>query len=446
VNRSSTDPSGATEGDLERATFRTVSRRLLPLMGGCYFLSYLDRTNLSVAALTMNDALGISPAAFGLGAGLFFLGYFVFEVPSNLLMHRYGARIWMSRIMVTWGAVAVAQALIQGPASLYTIRVLLGIAEAGFFPGMILYLTYWFPQRQRARVVGLFMAAVPLSTALGAPLGGVLLELDGAAGLAGWQWLFVVEGVPTVVLGFLLLRWLTDRPAEAGWLPDDQKRWLVGALADEAAATAARGELGAARSLRHPRVLLLSLVYFAIVFGLYGLGFWMPTIIKQSLAIDDNLHVTLLTAAPYAVGAVAIVGWGRLVDRSGRTVALTAGPMLVGGVALAATAFATAAPWVGYAGLFVCAVGVMTSFPGFWRLPTSFLAGAAAAAGIAAVNAIGNLAGFVGPYWIGWIGGVAGGASWGLVSIGVVMMTGAALVVALGTAPADRGPGSAHAG
>lgn len=418
--------------DLADRTFRTVARRLLPLMALCYFMSYLDRTNLSVAALTMNEDLGISATAFGLGAGLFFLGYFVFEVPSNLVMHKVGARVWMARIMVSWGLVASAQALIQGEASLYAVRVLLGIAEAGFFPGMILYLTYWFPRDQRARVVGMFMAAVPISTALGAPVGGLLLKLDGVGGLTGWQWLFLVEGLPTVVLGLLLLRWLTDRPEHAAWLPEDQRNWLMARLAREERETAGANPLSTRQALVHPRVLLLSLVYFAIVFGLYGLGFWMPTIIKSSLAVDDDFVVTLLTAAPYAVGAVAIVLWGRLVDRRGRPVVLTVVPMAVGGVALAGTAFATSQPWVGYAGLFVCAVAVMASFPGFWRLPTAFLAGAAAAAGIAVVNAIGNLAGFVGPYWIGWVTDVFGSAQWGLVSIGVVMVAGAALVLVVG--------------
>lgn len=429
---SQVSPHNLPATDIEQRTYRTVVRRLLPLMGVCYFLSYLDRTNLAVAGLTMKDSLGLTETVFGLGAGLFFIGYFIFEVPSNLIMHKVGARVWIARIMISWGIVAAAQAFVVGESSFYALRILLGIAEAGFFPGMILYLTYWFPAKQRARVVGLFMAAVPLSTALGAPVGGLLLKLDGVWGLEGWQWLFLVEGVPTILIGFAVLRWLTDRPEKAAWLPQDQKSWLSKTLRKEQAAVDSNSSFTIRQSLTHPRILMLSLIYFAVVFGLYGLGFWMPTIIKDSLGIKDNLNVTLLTAAPYAVGSVAIVLWGRLVDRRDRPVPLTAGPMLIGGLALALTAFATSSPWVGYAGLFVCAVGIMASFPGFWRLPTAFLTGAAAAAGIALVNAIGNLSGFVGPYWVGWSTDLFGGSKWGLVGIGVVMILGAVLTIVIG--------------
>jgi len=427
--------------DLATTTYATVAKRLLPLLGVCYFLSYLDRTNVAVAALTMNADLGISAAAFGLGAGLFFIGYFVFEVPSNLILYKVGARIWIARIMITWGIVAGAQALAVGETSFYVIRILLGIAEAGFFPGMILYLTFWFPADARARAVGWFMAAIPLSTAIGAPLGGLLLELDGAMGLTGWQWLFIIEAIPTVVVGVLLLKWLPDGPADVQWLSTEQKDWLQTRLAQEDSESEG-AHLTAWKSLGHPRVLALSLIYFAIVFGLYGIGFWLPTIVKESLGIADNLDVTLLTALPYLVGAVAIVVVGRLVDRAGSPGRITAAGMAVGGIALAGTAFASTLPWVGYAGLFVCAVGVMASFPGFWRLPTAFLTGAAAAAGIAVVNSIGNLAGFAGPYWVGFLTEATGAAKWGLVSIGLVMVLGALAVVGLTrdrtTAPTRR--------
>lgn len=411
-------------------TYTIVAKRILPILMVCYFLSYLDRTNVAVAALTMNADLGISASAFGLGAGLFFIGYFLFEVPSNMIMYRVGARIWMARIMITWGLVAGLQALAQGERSFYVLRFLLGVAEAGFFPGMILFLTYWFPAEYRARAIGWFMAAVPLSTAIGAPLGGLLLKLDGAWGLTGWQWLFIIEAIPTVIVGFMLLAWLPDRPRDAKWLNSDQKDWLTSKLEAEAAATP-QAHTSAWKTLYQPRVLGLSLIYFAIVFGLYGLGFWLPTIIKTSLSIEDNLHVTLLTAAPYVVGAIAIVVWGSLVDKSGAPSRLTAATMATGGLALATTAFATASPWLGYAGLFVCAVAIMASFPGFWRLPTAFLTGAAAAAGIAVINSIGNLAGFAGPYWVGWLTEELGEAQWGLVSIGVVMMLGAIAVTRL---------------
>ena len=416
---------GQSTGD---RAFRIVGRRLLPLLGVCYFFSYLDRTAVSVAALTMNQAIGISAAAFGLGAGLFFIGYFVFEVPSNLIMHRVGARVWMARIMVSWGLIAVLQAFVWDEASFYTVRLLLGIAEAGFFPGIILYFTYWFPASQRARVVAWFFLAVPLSTALGAPVGGLLLQIN-AFGLQGWQWMFIIEGVFTVILGVVLFFVLTDRPEHARWLPDKERNWLISVLKKERAEIESNHSMSALKSLTNPRVLLLSFVYFTVVFGLYGLGLWLPTIIKSSLQLTDNLVVTLLTAAPYAVGAVAIVIAGKVVDKRGRPAWFTGAFLAIGGIALAGTALLTSIPWIGYAGMFVCAIAIVSTFPGFWKLPTAFLTGGAAAAGIAAINALGNIAGFAGPSLVGWVTERFGEAKWGLVGIGIVMVLGAIVVV-----------------
>ncbi|MFC0430492.1 MFS transporter [Kutzneria buriramensis] len=414
------------ERALARATWR-----LVPLMAVCYFFAYLDRTNLAVAALTMNRQLGLSATAYGFGAGLLFVGYVLLDAPSNLVLHRVGARVWMARIMVVWGIVAAACAAIQGEVSFYVLRFLLGVAEAGFFPGMILYLSYWFPAARRATVTGLFMIAVPLSTAIGAPLGGLLLGLDGTFGLAGWRWLFLVEGLPSIVLGALLLWLLPDRPADARWLSADERAWITDTVAAEEAAVPA---MPVRRAVLHPRVIALGLVYFAIAFGLYGLGFWMPTILKTSLAIKDNLTVTLLTAVPYAIGAIAMVWWGRRCDRIGRPVPHTLVPMAAGGVLLAVTAFLTTAPWLGYLGLCACAIGVMAAFPCFWTLPSAFLSGAAVAAGIGVINSIGNLSGFLGPYWVGWMTDLFGSATWGLVTIGLVMVAGAGLVSRLRTA------------
>ncbi|MGI8720718.1 MAG: MFS transporter [Geodermatophilaceae bacterium] len=416
-------------------TLRKVARRLIPVMCICYFLAYIDRTNIGIAALTMNDDLGITATAFGLGAGLFFAGYVLFEVPSNLVMHRVGARIWMSRIMITWGIVATCTAFIQGESSFFVIRFLLGVAEAGFFPGMILYLTYWFPAEQRARMTGMFMAAVPLSTALGAPLGGLLLGLDGFGGLSGWQWIFIVEGVPSILLGVFLFKLLPDRPSTASFLTPDERVHLTKEIESEGSRVRQRHDFGIAKSILHPRVLALSLVYFSIAFGLYGLAFWMPQIIKASLAIDSNLLVSLLTAAPYALGAVAMIYWGRRCDRLRRPARFTALPLLIGGVALAASAFLTDAPWLGYLGLCACAIGVLAAFPAFWTLPTAFLTGVTAAAGIATVNSLGNVSGFVGPYWVGAMTDLFGSAQWGLVTIGVVMVLGSIVVSILGDTP-----------
>lgn len=419
------DGSGASA--LKKAT-----RRLVPLMAVCYFFAYLDRTNLGVAALTMNKELGLSATAYGFGAGLLFLGYILLDAPSNLVMHRVGASRWMARIMVVWGIVAAACSAVQGETSFFILRFLLGVAEAGFFPGMILYLTYWFPAARRGTVTGLFMVAIPLSTALGAPLGGLLLKLDGVAGLSGWRWLFIAEGLPSVLLGFLLLWFLPDRPAKAKWLTGDEREWIDSTLAAENAATAARNPLSVRQAITHPRVIGLGFVYFALAFGLYGLGFWMPTILKASLKIKDNFDVTLLTAAPYVIGAVAMVWWGRRCDRVGRSVLYTVAPMAVGGAALTVSAFLTSAPWLGYAGLCACAIGVMAAFPCFWTLLPAFLSGAAVAGGIGMVNSIGNLSGFLGPYWVGWMTSLFGSGKWGLVTIGLVMIAGAVLSGLLG--------------
>jgi len=417
-------------GDVGERTLARATWRLVPLMAVCYFFAYLDRTNLSVAALTMNKQLGLSATAYGLGAGLLFVGYVLLDAPSNLIMHRVGARVWMARIMVVWGIVAAAGAAIQGEVSFYVLRFLLGVAEAGFFPGMILYLSYWFPAARRATVVGLFMTAVPLSTAIGAPIGGLLLGLDGAWGLAGWRWLFLLEGLPSILLGLALLWLLPNRPADARWLNAEERSWITETLAAEAASVPT---MPVRRAVLHPRVIALGLVYFAITFGLYGLGFWMPTILKTSLALD-NLSVTLLTAVPYAIGAVAMVWWGRRCDRLGRPVLYTLAPMAAGGALLAVSAFLTSAPWLGYLGLCACAIGVMAAFPCFWTLPTAFLSGAAVAAGIGVVNSIGNVSGFLGPYWVGWMTDLFGSSQWGLVTIGLVMVAGAVLVSRLRTA------------
>jgi nitrate/nitrite transporter NarK len=272
-----------------------------------------------------------------------------------------------------------------------------------------------------------------LSTAIGAPLGGLLLRLDGVAGLHGWQWLFIAEGLPSVALGIMLLWLLPDRPANATWLTPAESASLTATLDAENAAVASRNPISVRKTLGHPRVLALALVYFTVAFGVYGLGFWMPQIIKTSLGISDNLTVTLLTAIPYAAGAIAMVSWGRWCDRRGHAAMFTVLPMAAGGVALASSALVTSSPWLGYLGLCVCAACVMAAFPAFWTLPTSFLTGAAVAAGIGIVNSIGNLAGFVGPYWVGWTTSAFGSPRWGLVTIGCVMVAGAVLVGVLRT-------------
>jgi sugar phosphate permease len=287
--------------------------------------------------------------------------------------------------------------------------------------------------------MGWFLCAIPFSTALGAPLGGLVLKLEGW-GLEGWQWLFILEAIPTMAMGVFIYFWLTDRPEKADWLPGPEKKWLIEKLRKESDTIESKHSMSVSKTLTNPRVLFLSLAYFAIIIGLYGLGFWLPTLIKSSLHVKDNFDVTLLTAAPYAVGAVAIVLAGILVDKIDRPALLTSAFMAAGGIALTATAFVTGSPWVGYAGMCVCAVAVMASLPGFWRLPTAFLTGAAAAAGIALIGAVGNTAGFFGPNLVGWVTDKLGEAKWGLVIIGIIMILGSLTVVGLGNSAASKKP------
>lgn len=428
------EPALSDPATLTKRATTNAAKRLLPILGVCYFFAYLDRTAVSIASLTMNQALGFSAEVFGLGAGLFFIGYLMFEVPSNLIVHRIGTRIWMGRIMISWGAVTVAQGFIWDETSFYVVRLLLGIAEAGFFPGMILYLTYWFPASQRARVMGWFLCAIPLSTALGAPLGGVLLNIN-AFGLDGWRWMFLVLGSITVILGVFLFVWLTDSPEKAAWLPAQEKSALLATLEEENLTIESAHSMSVFRSLTHPRVLALSVVYFTLLFGIFALGFWLPSIIKRSLGLSNNLYVTLLIAAPYALGAIAMVVIGKYVDKHNEPARVTALFMASGGVTLVATALSSTNPWLGYSGLFVCAVSVMAALPGFWRLPTSFLTGAAAAAGIAIINSTGAAAGFFGTYLIGWVNDNLGDSKWGLVCIGIVLMIGSGLVLKLRAPP-----------
>lgn len=408
------------------------AKRLLPILGICYFFAYLDRTAVSIASLTMNQTIGISAQVFGLGAGLFFIGYLLFEVPSNLIVHKIGARVWMGRIMVSWGAVTVAQGFVWDETSFYVVRFLLGVAEAGFFPGMILYLTYWFPVSERSRVMGWFLCAIPLSTAIGAPIGGFFLSLN-AFGMDGWQWMFLVLGSITIVLGIFLFVWLTDHPENADWLPAQERSALLRTLEEENRTIESAHSMSVFTSLIHPRVLALSLVYFTLLFGIFALGFWLPTIIKRSLGLSSNFDVTLLIAVPYALGAVTMVIVGKFVDKHNEPARVTALFMGSGGGTVIATTLLSINPWWGYAGLFVCVVSVMAALPGFWRLPTSFLTGAAAAAGIAIINSTGASAGFFGTYLIGWLTDNLGDSKWGLVCIGVALITGSCLVLRLRT-------------
>ena len=397
--------------ELERDTIARVTARLVPFLIVCYFVAYLDRVNVGFAALTMNRDLGISQYAYGLGAGIFFISYFFFEVPSNLMLERFGARRWIARIMITWGILSGLMATVQGEYSFYLVRFLLGIAEAGFFPGIIFYLTLWFPAQYRARIIGYFMAAIPLSSVLGAPLSGLLLGLEGAAGLHGWQWLFIIEAVPAVLLSIVVLFYLTDRPSDALWLPANSRAWLAERLTQEQRQRETAQHFTVAQALLNPHVIALGLVYFGAVACNYGIGFFLPQIVKGFGL--TNLQTGFVTAIPYIVGTLSIVYWGRHSDRTGERKWHAAFALFVAAASILAASF-LADPTLKMIAFTVSAFGVFGCLPVFWTLPTSFLSGAAAAGGIAIINSIGNLSGFAGPYAMGYIKDATGGYEGGL--------------------------------
>jgi ACS family tartrate transporter-like MFS transporter len=415
---------------LEAVTLRRVTRRLIPFLFVLYIANYLDRVNVSFAALQMNRDLGFSATAYGMGAGMFFLGYCLFQVPSNLLLERVGARRWIGAIMIVWGAIASGMMLVRGVASFYTLRFLLGVVEAGFFPGMIFYLANWFPAAERARAVARFMTAIPLSGLVGGPLSGWLLGWNGVAGLAGWQWLFLLEGLPSVLLGGAALRYLTDRPADAAWLPAEGRAWLARRLELERARSTARHGLSLRQALLDSVVWRLGLLYFLIVVGLYGQGLWLPPIIRGSSQLSD-LAVGLLSTAPALAAAVAMVAIAAHSDRSGERHAHVALPLVAGALGFAATAAVLDSPLAATAALSLAAIGFTGALGPFWALPTSFLSGAAAAGGIALINSLGNVAGFAGPYLVGVVKDATGGFAGALITFAVLMLAGAALALQL---------------
>jgi MFS transporter, ACS family, tartrate transporter len=437
--------------DVEQRTLSKVAWRFIPFLILCYFVAYLDRVNVGFAKLQMDADLNLSETAFGFGAGVFFLAYFLFEVPSNIILDKVGARRWIARIMLSWGLVSGAMAFIPEIAratglsaehTFYLLRILLGFAEAGFFPGIIFFLTLWFPAAYRARIVGYFMAAIPLSSAIGSPVSAWTLSLDGMSGLRGWQWLFIIEALPSIVLGVVTFFYLTDRPADASWLDPEGRRWLQRRLALEDQRREHVSPASALHSLVDPRVLALSIVYFGAVACVYGVGFWLPTIVKGfGLSIAATGWVN---AIPYVVGFVGMVWWGLRSDREGErtmhlTVALALAAIGIGGSAFLGD------PVAKMIALSVGAFGVFASLPIFWTLPTAFLAGAAVAPGIAAINSIGNLSGYFGPFAMGWIKDATGGFAWGLITIAACAALAVAITLALGHDPhLERAPEAAE--
>jgi MFS transporter, ACS family, tartrate transporter len=419
-----------SSSDLKARTLGKIGLRLVPFLSLLYFAAFIDRVNVGFAAAQMTRDLGFSAYVFGLGAGIFFIGYCMFEVPSNLLLHRMGGRLWIGRIMLTWALVAAAMPFVSTPSEFYGLRFLLGAAEAGLFPGVVYYLTYWVPRADRAKFMGRFMAAIPLSTALAGPLSSVILKLDGMHGLAGWQWLFLLETLPSLLLGCATLLYLPDRPADARWLTAPERQWLTQTLQQEAAAAGLVNANGLWRALTDPRVLLLSSCYFGVEIGLYGVILWIPQIFANVGFAPQR--VGFVTAIPYAVAALAMVWWSRRSDRRNERTHHIAIASLVGFTGLTASAFLGDYPLLSVIAITVGAAGTLAILPIFWSLSAGMLNGAAAAGAIALINALGNTGGFAGPFVIGWIKTATGSFTWGLVVVGCGVLSTGVIALLIG--------------
>jgi ACS family tartrate transporter-like MFS transporter len=412
------------------ATVARVIRRLIPFIFLCYVVAYIDRVNIGFATEELQRDLGLSDAAYGLGGGLFFLGYCLFEIPSNLIMDRVGARVWIARIMIGWGVISMAMMFVVGQSSFYAMRVLLGIAEAGFFPGMVLYLTYWIPAAERARAGALFMTAAPVAVLVGAPVSESLLALDGWLGLAGWQWLFLVEGFPAVVLGFVALVFLTDRPEQAAWLSPAEREWLGRTMAEERRHRAAHQGGSHLSALLNGRVLLICFIYFLNTLVTYGVFLWLPRILREASGYR-GMQLSAITAIPFGVALIGMVLIGRHSDRTGERNWHVAACALSGAAGLIIAAAAGDNVPLIVMSFALSQLGQRSVQGVFWAIPPIFLAGTAAAAGIALINSIGNLGGFFGPTVMGWLRGVSGSYSAGLLVLASALILEAILVVSL---------------
>ena len=416
------------ELDIEKRTMRRITWRIVPFIMLLYFIAYLDRVNIGFAALTMRQDLGFTASMLGFGAGIFFWGYFLFEVPSNIALHKFGARIWIARVMVTWGIISGGMAFVEGATSFYIMRFLLGAAEAGFFPGIILYISYWFPARHRAGVTALFMVAVFILTALGSPISAALLEMNGVMGLVGWQWMFILEAIPALILGVVVFFYMTDKPEQAKWLKDDERAWLVNAMNAEAASKAGSSKHSILSGLANPRVIALALIYFGTSAGLYTLGIWAPQIIKE-LGVS-SMTVGFLNAIPPIVSVVAMVLWSRHSDRTGERTWHVVLACCAAAIGLVVAAGANSVVGL-IAALTLVNIGISCAKPPLWSMPTMFLSGAAAATGIATINSIGNLGGFAGPAMIGWVKDQTGSFAGGLYFVAGLLVLSAVLTLLL---------------
>jgi MFS family permease len=431
----SADALSAATANLETRTYAKVTRRLVPFLMLCYLAAYLDRVNVGFAKLQMLSDLRWSDTVYGLGAGIFFLGYFLFEVPSNLILHRFGARRWLARIMITWAVISASFSVVSSPTAFYAMRFLLGMAEAGFAPGVILYVTYWFPQARRAKVMSLFFMAIPLASIIGAPLSGWILEtFSGTHGLSGWQWLFVLEAVPSLLLGTAILFYLDDSITAASWLSPDEKNVLQRNLDSENGDKVAHHSASAFLSDR--RLWLLTAVYFCIVMGQYGITFWLPAIVKNA-GVNGAGMVGLLAAIPYTVALLVLPLIGRNSDRTKARRLHCGVPMLIAACALFALPY-THGVGIALVLLSVAAAGAIGSTSQFWTLPTAFLGGMTAAAGIATINCVANLAGFFSPSLVGWLNDITGTQGAGLMLTSAVLLLGAGLLALVPKQIVDR--------
>jgi len=406
----------AAVDSLLQGAIQKAALRFVPLLTIAYLFNYLDRTSLGFAALTMNQQLGLTASQFGLAAGIFFVGYSLFEIPSNLLLYRFGARRWLARIMISWGLVSAATAFVVGPHSFYGLRLLLGITEAGFFPGVTFFLAAWFPAQYRTRMLAWFLIGIPLSSLIGGPLCGMLLQMDGIWGLKGWQWLFLMVSLPCIPLGFATLKLLSDSPQSAPWLTGDEQNALVGVLASE---VRERPHTSLWAALKDARVLICTAIQFGFTLGSYGIGIWLPLMLKEYHL--TNLAIGWITAIPYLFASVGMILWARYVDEKGRRIVNLALACLLGGLGLLAPIVSGSAT-LAVIGFSLALIGVTAARAIFWTIPTRFLTGVAAAGGLAFINSIATIGGFVGPSMMGWLKEFSGSYVVGLLAVAAIMV------------------------
>ncbi|MGO9787880.1 MAG: MFS transporter [Stellaceae bacterium] len=411
---------------MAQSALRKAAYRLVPLLTVAYVFNYLDRTVVGFAALTMNRDIGLTATQFGVGAGMFFVTYCLFEIPSNLALYRFGARRWIARIMITWGFVSAATAFVVGPYSFYAVRLLLGLAEAGFFAGVTYYLAAWFPVQTRSRMLAWFLVGIPVSSLIGAPISGLLLQMDGIWGLSGWQWLFIMVSLPCVLMGLLVLKLLADRPQDAAWLTASERKALVGMLDAE---TRERPHTTWWPAIKDIRVLILAAVQFGFTLGSYGIGIWLPLMLKEYHF--SNSAISMIAAVPYFFASAAMIAWAWHVDRTGKKIGNLVITCFLAAVGLVVSVLLTGSLAFALTGLTLALIGVTSARAIFWTIPTRFLAGAGAAGGLAFINSIGTAGGFAGPALMGWLKDVTGSFQNGLLVMAGIMLVATLLAASL---------------